>query len=177
MAALVAKRYVKALLDGENAKDIAAISAVFDALSAQFENESFVDFISAPMVSASAKEEILLAAVEKAKSEKINNFIKLLAEKNRFELIPEIADQISKEIAIANNAYTGMIFSDLDMDAKTVKALSAGLGKKVDADITLEFVKTNFDGIKVEVEDLGIELNFSKERINSSLIDHILKAI
>ena len=63
------------------------------------------------------------------------------------------------------------------MDAKTVKALSSGLGKKVDADITLEFVKTNFDGIKVEVEDLGIELNFSKERINSSLIDHILKAI
>ena len=67
MAALVAKRYVKALLDGENAKDMAAISAVFDALAAQFENGSFVDFISAPDVNSSVKEEILLAAVEKAK--------------------------------------------------------------------------------------------------------------
>lgn len=177
MAALVAKRYVKALLDGENAENMAAIAAVFDALSAQFENESFVDFISAPMVNASAKEEILLAAVEKAKSDKINNFLKLLAEKNRFELIPEIASQISKEIAVVNNAYTGKILSDLDMDAKTVKELSSGLSKKIDSNITLEFVKVDFDGIKVEVEDLGIELNFSKERINSTLIDHILKAI
>ncbi len=177
MAALVAKRYVKALLDGESAENMAAMSAIFDALSGQFESESFVDFISAPMVNAQAKAEILLAAVEKAKSEKINNLIKLLAEKNRFEIIPEIASQISKEMAAANNAYTGKIFSDTDMDAKTVESLSNGLGKKVDANVTLEFVKTDFDGIKVEVEDLGIELNFSKERINSSLIDHILKAI
>ena len=177
MAALVAKPYVRALLDGEDAKNMAGISAIFDALAAQFENESFVDFISAPDVSSSVKEEILLEAVKKAKSDKINNFIRLLAEKNRFELIPEIANQISKEISVVNNTYTGKILSDLDMDAKTVKALSSGLGKKVDANITLEFVKTNFDGIKVEVEDLGIELNFSKQRINSSLIDHILKAI
>jgi len=177
MAALVAKRYVKALLDGEDAKNMAAISAVFDALASQFDNESFVDFFTAPDVSASAKEEILLAAVEKAKSEKINNFIKLLAEKNRFELIPEIALQISKEIAVVNNAYTGKIFSDTEIDAAMVKSIGSGLSKKVDANITLEFVKTDFDGIKVEVEDLGVEINFSKERINSTLIDHILKAI
>jgi len=177
MAALVAKRYVKALLDGENAENMAGISVVFDALSTQFENESFVDFISAPDVSSSVKEEILLAAIEKAKSEKINNLIKLLAEKNRFVIIPEIAKQISKEIAVVNNAYTGKIYSDTDMDAKTVEALSNGLSKKVDANITLEFIKNNFDGIKVEVEDLGVELNFSKERINSTLINHILKAI
>jgi len=177
MAALVAKRYVKALLDGENAENMAGISVVFDALSSQFENESFVDFISAPDVSSSVKEEILLAAIEKAKSEKINNLIKLLAEKNRFVIIPEIAKQISKEIAVVNNAYTGKIYSDTDMDAKTVEALSNGLSKKVDANITLEFIKNNFDGIKVEVEDLGVELNFSKERINSTLINHILKAI
>ena len=177
MAALVAKRYVKALLDGENAENMAGISVVFDALSTQFENESFVDFISAPDVSSSVKEEILLAAIDKAKSEKINNLIKLLAEKNRFVIIPEIAKQISKEIAVVNNAYTGKIYSDTDMDAKTVEALSNGLSKKVDANITLEFIKNNFDGIKVEVEDLGVELNFSKERINSTLINHILKAI
>ena len=88
-----------------------------------------------------------------------------------------IADQLLKEIAVVNNAFTGKIFSDSDIDPKTVESLSAGLSKKVDANISLEFVKTDFNGIKVEVEDLGIELNFSKERINSSLINHILKAI
>lgn len=177
MEALIAKRYVSALLDGENAESMAAYAAVFNALASQFENEKFVDFISSPSIAASAKEEILLAAVAKVESTKINNFLRLLAEKNRLELIPEIAEQLSKGIAVANNAYAGKIFSDSDIDSKTVAALSSGLGRKVDATITLEFVKTDFDGIKVEVEDLGIEVNFSKERINSSLIDHILKAI
>jgi len=177
MAALVAKRYVTALLDGENAENMAGYSAVFNALASEFENEKFVDFVSSPSIAASAKEEILLAAVAKVESEKINNFLKLLAEKNRLELIPVIAEQLLKEIAAANNAYTGKIFSDSDMDSSTVESLSTGLSKKVDANISLEFVKTDFDGIKVEVEDLGIEVNFSKERINSSLIDHILKAI
>ena len=177
MAALVAKRYVTALLDGENAENMPVYSAVFSVLASEFENEKFVDFISSPSIAASAKEEILLAGVAKVGNEKINNFLKLLAEKNRLELIPVIADQLLKEISVVNNAFTGKIFSDTDMDSKTVDSLSTGLSKKVDANISLEFVKTNFDGIKVEVEDLGIELNFSKERINSSLIDHILKAI
>jgi len=177
MEALVAKPYVTALLDGEDAETMAAYAAVFNALTSQFENEKFVDFISSPSIASSAKEEILLAAVAKVESDKVNNFLRLLAEKNRLELIPEIAEQISKGIAVLNNAYTGKIFSDADIDSKTVEALSTGLSKKVDANITLEFIKTDFDGIKVEVEDLGIELNFSKERINSTLIDHILKAI
>jgi len=177
MAALVAKRYVAALLDGESSENMAVYSAVFNVLASEFENEKFVDLISSPSIAASAKEEILLAAVANVGSEKINNFLKLLAEKNRLELIPVIADQLLKEIAVTNNAYAGKIFSDSDIDEKTVESLSAGLSKKVDANISLEFVKTDFDGIKVEVEDLGVELNFSKERINSSLIDHILKAI
>ena len=177
MAALVAKRYVSALLDGETSENMAVYSAVFNVLASQFENEKFVDFISSPSIASSAKEEILLAGVAKVGNAKINNFLKLLAEKNRLELIPVIADQLLKEISAVNNAYTGKIFSDIEMDSNTVKALSTGLSKKVDANISLEFVKTNFDGIKVEVEDLGIELNFSKERIKSSLIDHILKAI
>lgn len=177
MEALIAKRYVKALLEGESVENMEAMASIFDALSAEFSNEKFVDFISAPMIEASAKEGILLAAVEKAGSEKINNLIKLLAEKNRLELIPDVAEALSKEMAAVNNAYIGKVLSDSDMDAASVEELSTGLSKKVDANISLEFVKTDFDGIKVEVEDLGIELNFSKERINSALIGHILKAI
>lgn len=177
MAALIAKRYVTALLDGENAENMAVYSSVFNVLASEFENVKFVDFISSPSIPASAKEEILLAGVEKLGLEKINNFLKLLAEKNRLELIPVIADQLLKEIAAVNNAFTGKIFSDIEIDSKTVELLSSGLSKKIDSNISLEFVKTDFNGIKVEVEDLGIELNFSKERINSSLIDHILKAI
>ena len=55
--------------------------------------------------------------------------------------------------------------------------LSNGLSKKFDSSISLSFVKNDFNGIKVGIEDLGVEINFSKSRINSQMIEHIVKAI
>jgi len=58
-----------------------------------------------------------------------------------------------------------------------VNELSSGLNKKFNSTITLTFVKNDFNGIKVEVVGLGIEINFSKDRIDSQMIEHIIKAI
>ena len=58
-----------------------------------------------------------------------------------------------------------------------MQELSSGLSKKFDSTISLSYVKTDFDGIKVDVVDLGIEIDFSKTRINSQIIEHIVKAI
>ena len=60
---------------------------------------------------------------------------------------------------------------------KVLKELGDGLGKKFDSKITLSYIKSNFDGIRVDVEDLGIEISFSKSRINKQIVEHILKAI
>ena len=77
---------------------------------------------------------------------------------------------ITREILI-HRSSTG------EIDAKVMQELSKGLSKKFDLNISLEFVKNDFNGIKVDVEDLGIEINFSKTRINSQMIEHIVKAI
>jgi F-type H+-transporting ATPase subunit delta len=58
-----------------------------------------------------------------------------------------------------------------------MQELSDGLSKKFDSKISLSYVKDDFNGIKVDVQDLGIEINFSKSRINSQMIEHIVKAI
>ena len=63
------------------------------------------------------------------------------------------------------------------MDAKTLTDLSTGLSKKVDATVELTFIKSDYDGLKVEVADLDMEINFSKTRVNAQLVEHILKAI
>ena len=60
---------------------------------------------------------------------------------------------------------------------KLIEDLSAGLSKKFDSKISLHAVKNDFNGIKVDVEGLGIEINFSKDRIDSQIIEHIIKAI
>ena len=38
-------------------------------------------------------------------------------------------------------------------------------------------MKNDFDGVKMKIEDLGLEIHFSKSRINSQIIEHIAKAI
>lgn len=177
MEELIAKRYVKALKDDSDTAFVESTLLVFSALAESFQDKKFVQIIENPNVSLNDKSEILLDAVKSAKSDKINNLIKLLVEKRRIEIIPAIAEELRKDVAESTKTYEGTIYSDSDIDAKVIQELSNGLGKKFDSKMSLSFVKNNFDGIKVDVEYLGVEINFSKERINSQIIEHVIKAI
>ncbi|QFR48993.1 F0F1 ATP synthase subunit delta [Sulfurimonas lithotrophica] len=177
MSELIAKRYIKALKNDMDAKALENISEIFSGLALSFKDEKFLNVISNPAVSSQDKTNIILDAVKSAKSEKVNNFIKLLGENNRLNVIPSLSAALNKDIAQSTKTYTGVVYSDSDIDASVIKNLGDGLGKKYDSKITLDFVKSEFNGIKVDVEDLGIEINFSKSRINDQIIEHIAKAI
>jgi F-type H+-transporting ATPase subunit delta len=177
MEELIAKKYIKAVSDGSDIESSQNMSDVFSALAESFKDEKFVKIIANPNISANAKSEILLEAVKSADSDKVNNLIKLLVEKKRINIIPAIAQELKKDIAASTKTYEGIVYSDSKIDDKTMQELSSSLSKKFDLNITLVFVKKDFNGIKVDVEDLGIEINFSKSRINSQMIEHIIKAI
>jgi len=177
MEELIAKRYIKAIKSSSDIESMQNMTIVFAALAESFSDEKFNQIMNNPDVSADQKSEILLAAVKSADSKEINNLIKLLAEHNRINIIPAIAEVMRKDVAATSKNYSGVIYSDSDIDTKVLDDLSAGLGKKFDSKISLEFVKNDFNGIKVDVADLGVEINFSKSRINSQMIEHIIKAI
>jgi F-type H+-transporting ATPase subunit delta len=177
MQELIAKRYVKALGEATGSESLAAIAEVFNALASSFSDAKFTLVMENPEVSNADKESILLDAVKSAQSEKLNNFLKLLVENGRISIIPAMAEEMRKEIARSSKNYSGVVYSNEDVDAKTLTDLSAGLGKKVDATVELTFIKSDYDGLKVEVSDLDMEINFSKTRVNAQLVEHILKAI
>ena len=177
MEELIAKRYIKAIKSSSDIESMQNMTIIFSALSESFNDEKFNDIINNPDISKDKKSEILLSAVKSADSKEVNNLIKLLAEHNRINIIPAIAEVMRKDVAATSKSYIGVIYSDSDIDAKVVSDLSTGLGKKLDSNITLEFIKNDFNGIKVDVADLGIEINFSKSRINNQMIEHIIKAI
>ena len=177
MEELIAKRYIKAIVDGSEISDIENMAAVFSSLAISFKDEKFLNIIDNPNVSSSDKESILLDGVKSANSERINNFVKLIVENKRINIIPAIAEGMRKDLARQTKTYEGTVYSDSDIDAKVVSELSNGLSKKFDSKITLTYVKNDFNGIKVDVDDLGIEINFSKTRINNQMIEHIIKAI
>ena len=177
MQELIAKRYIKALGEATGSESLSAIAEVFNALSSSFSNKKFILIMENPEVSNADKESILLDAVKPVGSEKLNNFLKLLVENGRISIIPAMAEEMRKEIARNSKSYSGVVYSNEDVDAKTLKGLSKGLGKKVDAKVALTFIKSDYDGLKVEVSDLDMEINFSKTRVNAQLVEHILKAI
>lgn len=177
MEELIAKRYIKAINVNADKASMQNIASVFSVLAEAFKDKKFVQIINNPNVSANDKSEILLEAVASADSSQVNNLIKLLVENKRINIIPAIANELNKNIARSTKNYLGNVYSDTKITVKTMKELSDGLGKKFDSKISLTYVKDNFDGIKVDVEDLGIEINFSKSRIDAQMIEHIVKAI
>ena len=177
MEELIAKRYIKALKMNSDIESMKNMTSIFSALAEAFNEKKFVQIVNNPDVSQEQKSEILLASVKSADSKDVNNLIKLLVEHNRITVIPAIAEVMRKEVASTSKEYNGIIYSDSDIDAKVISDLSAGLGKRFDSNISLEFIKNDFNGIKVDVADLGVEINFSKSRINNQIIEHIVKAI
>ena len=177
MEELIAKRYIKAIKKSSDVESMQNMTLIFSALSDSFNNEKFIQIINNPDVSKDQKSEILLSAVKSAESKDVDNLIKLLAEHNRINIIPAIAEVMRKDVAATKKDYSGVIYSDSDINKQAIDDLSSGLGKKFDSKISLEFIKNDFNGIKVDVQDLGVEINFSKSRINSQMIEHIIKAI
>ena len=177
MEELIAKRYIKALKSSSDLESIKEMTTVFSALAESFKNDKFLNIIDSPNINIKEKSTILLDAVKEADSSKINNLIKILVENKRINIIPAIAQELQKDVANSTKTYEGVIYSDSSIDMKLIEDLSAGLSKKFNSKISLTAVKNDFNGIKVDVEGLGIEINFSKDRIDSQIIEHIIKAI
>lgn len=177
MEELIAKRYVKAFKQDMDIVSLENAQEIFSTLAQSFNDVRFISIIKNPDVSKDQKKNLILDAVRSANSGEINNMIALLAEHNRLEVIPAIAEVLRKDVACAKKVYQGYVYSNGDIDNSVIYNLHLGLSKKYDSTIFLTFVKNDFDGIKVDVEDLGIEINFSKSRINNQIIEHIVKAI
>lgn len=176
MSDLIAKRYVKALLDGRDNKAVTAVSKNINTISEAFADEKFNSIVSSPEVSDSQKVELVLSFVKKA-DETLTNFVKLLGEKRRLTLLPSIASELNVQIAKMNNTYVGVVYTNQELSSDYVSSIEAQFSKKFDVNLSLSQNVCDYDGIKVDIDGLGVEISFSKDRLRSQMIDHILKAV
>lgn len=174
---LIAKRYVQSLVEILDTASLENTSELFEILSSAFQEKKFQHIMNTTDVSASAKTELVLDMVKSVNSTEINNLIKLLGEKGRLSLIPAISQELKKTIAQKTRVFSGRVYSDTVLDQSTIDTLARDLGNKTGSTISLQFVPSDFDGVRVEVDTLNVEINFSKSRLNAQLVEHILKAI
>ena len=171
-----AKKYVKALIESYKKDELEGVLEIFKALSSAFDTAKFNDIINSPAIKDSAKVDLILSFIKKP-DEKISNLIKLLAKNRRINLIPQIFEGLRNTIAAQNNEYHGKVYSSSQIEKSKIKELETQISKKFNANIKLEPVVTNYNGVKIDVEDLGFEISFSIDRLKNKMSEYILKAI
>ncbi|MDD4856241.1 MAG: F0F1 ATP synthase subunit delta [Sulfuricurvum sp.] len=174
---MIAKRYVQSLVAILDSLSLDNTSDLFAVLATAFDDLKFLQIMNSNDIASSAKTTLILGMVENAKSSEINNLIKLLGENGRLVLIPAIAKELKRQIGSIKRVYNGRIYSVSRIDQTTIDSISRDLGIKMGAAISLEFVASECDGVRVVVDGLNVEIDFSKSRLNAQLTEHILKAI
>lgn len=173
---LIAKRYVKALLDGRNVDSATAVCNDLKAIASAFKDEKFLSIIASSEVRSSDKVNLVISFVENS-GDDLKNFINLLGSNKRLELIPDIVNDLESKIAIMNNSYTGVVYTNNELSSDYMSSIEEQFSKKFNVNLSLSQNVCDYDGIKVDIDSLGVEISFSKERLKSQMIDHILKAV
>jgi len=178
MEELIAKRYVNALVDSTTKKQRAEFSKILLGMAESFTDSNVSERLSSPLVSNEAKTAMVVEALGADTDEKLVNFIKIIGENGRLDLLPVIAKVLKQAIQIETNKYDGVVTTGTKLKAAELKELQESLSKYTNgANIKLTQEITDLEGIKVSVEDLGIEVNFSKQRVKEQLIDFITKSL
>lgn len=173
MSSLVAKRYVKALLAGN---DIATVSSELKQIATAYNDEKFLSIIASTDIKVSAKVGLIISFVEGV-STTTTNLINLLADNKRLNIIPDISSELEKELAVINNTHTGVVYTNKELSSDDIAKMEKSFSTKFDTTLTLTQNVCDYDGVKVDIEGLGVEIGFSKERLKSQMINHILKAV
>ncbi len=175
MEELIAKRYAKALT--QVSKDIEKSAVLLERLSESIENKEVKQVLTSPLLTNDKKIEIVLSGLGEHADSTLVHFIKVLGENKRLELIPFISQVLNRDLQKKSNQYDGIVLSNKVLDAKVLDRLEKTLKTYTGASIQLKQEKSDFDGLRVLVDDLGIEVNFSKQRVKEQLIDFIKNSL
>jgi len=176
MKDLIAKRYVKALLDGKDAAAAESISNELNAISSAYCDDKFIAIISSSEVDSGKKVELINSLVDGC-SDTTKNLIKLLGSNKRLDIVPFIVKELAVQLSVINNIFTGVVYTNSKLGTEYINSIEEKFSKKFDVNLTLTQNVCDYDGIKVDIDGLGVEISFSKDRLKSQMIDHILKAV
>ncbi|MCH9739680.1 MAG: F0F1 ATP synthase subunit delta [Epsilonproteobacteria bacterium] len=177
MEELIARRYVNALVEVASDEQRVSYSEVLNGLASLFEDKQVSEKLSSPLISANDKTTLVLDGLGESADTNLQNFVKIIGEHGRLDLIPVIAKSLNQELQKESNEYEGVVTASNELDAAELENLQNSLKTYTGSTIKLTQEQSDVDGIRVTVDDLGIEVNFSKQRVKEQLIDFITKSL
>lgn len=173
MQTLIAKKYAKAILARD---DFESFYQGLNLILQGFENEKFRLIVESCELKKSDKLELILSFFDEIKPS-FKNFIKLLVQNSRLNIISDIVSELSRQKALQENVYLGIVFSPNPLQKKELDELEKSLSKKFQASIKLENQIGQDQGVKVSLQELGYELSFSMQSLENKMSDYILKTL
>jgi F-type H+-transporting ATPase subunit delta len=153
--ATVARPYAEALFRVAQNGDMAAWSGIVSELAQIGANPDMQNFAGNPNVKPAQLAETIASLVKSPLTPEANNFIAMLAENGRINLLPEIAAQF----IVLKNAQAGAadatVYSAFELSADQLNTLVATLEKKFDRKLnpTVEIDPSLIGGVRVVVGD------------------------
>ena len=172
---MIAKRYVKALVGALNEKELDSAIKLFENIAKSLAEAEFANIINSPFVPKARKFELVIE-VFKIKDKKLLNVIKALSDKNRLGEIGRISEELNRYIRAKNNQYELVVQSNFALDEKSINEIKAKLEQKFGTSLIATHKQSNIDGIKIFIDELGVEGVFVKQNFANGLKNHILKA-
>lgn len=172
---VIAKRYVKALISGADQDTKKEYYEVINGFNEAYQQPSVAQVLNSPLIDNEKKVQLVQDILNDAQAV-IKNFMTMVAQNDRFDAIPAITKVLKLELQKDSNSYEGTIISNKTMSEEEIASLQNSLTKKTGTNVKLTQVPSDYDGIKVEIPDLGIEVGYSQDRIKNKLIDYITKS-
>ncbi|ANE36420.1 ATP synthase, F1 complex, delta subunit [Campylobacter iguaniorum] len=176
MKEVVAKKYVKALIASLNSDEFDRAESALVTLASAFKIEKLKVILDSPDIDGAKKANFVYSLLDNG-SDKIRSFISLLGDNKRLALIPEISKEFSYQKSIRDNAFTGLISGSFELNQNQQAQLEEKFSSKFGSKIDFEKIKNDYNGIKIELDDLGVEVSFSIDRLKAQMSEYILKAI
>ncbi|PAF44217.1 F0F1 ATP synthase subunit delta [Helicobacter sp. 11S02596-1] len=176
MVEIVAKKYTKALIASFDDNHLEAFLKDIEKMVGVFGYEKFLDIIHSPYVSKSHKQAFLLELIN-SNNEKTINFVKLLGENDRFDIIPSLYAGLQAYMSQKSKSYVGLLYLNQKVDPNVVDRIAKALSGRFGVSLEIKQVENPIEGIKLVIDDLGIEISFSRENFLNELKSYVLKAI
>lgn len=173
MEDLIVKKYVKALLARKDSQLFyESLLQIYPAFSLH----KFVSILQAQECTKAEKLKLVLSLLENP-SPAFVNFLKLLSQNSRLELLFKITEELKRQRALQSQIYTGILYSQSPLEKKDLEQLQAKLSQKFKINIELENQISQNEGIKISLEQLGYELSFSMQTLKNKMSAYILKTL
>jgi F-type H+-transporting ATPase subunit delta len=171
---MVVEKYTKALMASLNEDEVVKVYEAIARLALIAKDEKFILIVKSPLLSIDDKVKIL-SEIAECNNEKFLNFIRILLENKRMDLIKEIHQSLYEKVSQLFNTYAGVV--EGKVSEETLKEIEKKLSQKFNADIKLQLKESELNGLKVFVDVLNVEVSIVEDRIKQELLEKILKAI